>query len=113
MKTALKLTLALVLPFATACVAQATTAEDVNASQQDLTAETTPGVATATAQPNPGANAITTEQRNPLARQFTTTTVVTGPTREMESTQDPTTPPKVDGVDPVPVPWDPTRVLKR
>lgn len=114
MKTELKLTLAaLLIPLATACVAQTTTGEDVNASEQDLTTDTT-SATTAQAQPQQGAKSIVVEQRERAASQFTRTTVVGGPARDMASDeQDPTTPKKIDGVDPVPVPWDPTRITKR
>jgi len=104
MKTGITLTFALLLPLATACVAQSGTSEDVNATEQDITATA--------AQPQ-GAATPQTLQRVDVAHQFTTTTVVGGTDIQMSDNQDPTTSKKVNSTDPVPVPWDPAQVQKR
>ena len=106
MKTGITLTLALLLPLATACVAQSGTSEDVNATEQGITATE--------AQPQPqGAAAPEKLQRVDVAHQFTTTTVIGGTDIQMSDDQDPTTSKKVNSTDPVPVPWDPAHVQKR
>ena len=105
MKTGITLTLALLLPLATACVAQSGTSEDVNATEQDITATE--------AQPQGAAASPQTLQRVDVAHQFTTTTVIGGQDIQMSDDQDPTTSKKVNSTDPVPVPWDPAHVQKR
>ena len=105
MKPAIQLTFALLFPLATACVAQTGASEDVNATDQGMTE-------TSQAAVQPGNAKV--EPRAKFAHQFTTTTATDMPVREMSADeQDPTTSKKVDGVDPVPVPWDPARVTKR